>query len=339
MSTGSGRRSLSRRTIVVALALAFCGLFLFVVLIVRTGADDVAAALAAAGWGLLIVVAFHLVPLAADTMSWARLIDRSARPSFVHLLRMRWIGESVNTLLPAAQVGGDIVRARLATFDRVPGAVAGASVVADLTLGILSQAAFTLIGLALLMPRLDGSATDFAGEVLVGIALAVMAVAAFYAVQRVGLFGGLAGFATRIARHGPWVALADRAGALDRALDAIYRRPRDVGASFGWTLVSWVVGAGEVWIAFQLIGTPVTMAEALIFESVAQAVRSALFVVPGALGVQEGGILVVAVLLSIPPDAALAMSLAKRARELFLGLPGLIAWQAAEGRRLWRRQG
>jgi hypothetical protein len=62
-------------------------------------------------------------------------------------------------------------------------------------------------------------------------------------------------------------------------------------------------------------------------EAVTEAVRSAAFVVPGALGVQEGGYLVVGAWLGLGPDVALAVSLVKRVREVVLGVPGLLAWQ------------
>ena len=65
-------------------------------------------------------------------------------------------------------------------------------------------------------------------------------------------------------------------------------------------------------------------------------IRAAMFPIPGALGVQEGGYVIVGSLLGIPGDAALALSLIARARELALGIPGLIAWQVIEARRLWR---
>ena len=66
------------------------------------------------------------------------------------------------------------------------------------------------------------------------------------------------------------------------------------------------------------------------------AIRSAVFPVPGALGVQEGGYVVVGNLLGIPGDAAFALSLIARVRELILGIPGLIAWQVIEARRVLR---
>ena len=62
----------------------------------------------------------------------------------------------------------------------------------------------------------------------------------------------------------------------------------------------------------------------MLLESLGQAIRGAAFAIPGSLGVQEGGYLLLAPLVGLPPDAALALSLAKRAREILLGLPGLL---------------
>jgi hypothetical protein len=52
--------------------------------------------------------------------------------------------------------------------------------------------------------------------------------------------------------------------------------------------------------------------------------------------VQEGGYVVVGNLLGISGDAAFALSLIARVRELILGIPGLIAWQVIEARHVLR---
>jgi hypothetical protein len=57
--------------------------------------------------------------------------------------------------------------------------------------------------------------------------------------------------------------------------------------------------------------------------------------VPGALGVQEGGFLVFGGLLGLGPDVALALALARRVRDLIVFTPALVAWQLSEGRRLF----
>jgi hypothetical protein len=89
-----------------------------------------------------------------------------------------------------------------------------------------------------------------------------------------------------------------------------------------------------VWIALHALGLPATFVTALILESVAQGIRDVMFLVPGAVDVQEGGYLVFGGLLGIAAETALALSLIRRVRELALGVPGLIAWQLFEGRHL-----
>ena len=59
--------------------------------------------------------------------------------------------------------------------------------------------------------------------------------------------------------------------------------------------------------------------------------------IPGGLGVQEGGYLMVGNMLGIPPEASLALSLSRRARELAFGVPALLVWPALEGRYHWRK--
>ncbi|RMF84180.1 MAG: TIGR00374 family protein, partial [Nitrospirae bacterium] len=110
----------------------------------------------------------------------------------------------------------------------------------------------------------------------------------------------------------------------------LYGRTGAPAASALAHLAAWVAGAGEVWLALRFLGHPVGAVEALLLESLGQAVRSSAFAVPGALGVQEGGLLLLGRLLGIPPTTALALSLVKRVRELALGLPGLLAWPLAE---------
>jgi hypothetical protein len=82
---------------------------------------------------------------------------------------------------------------------------------------------------------------------------------------------------------------------------------------------------------------PAGFDKALILESVGQGVRSALFFIPGAIGVHEGGYVFVGGMLGIPGDTAFALALIRRVRELTLGIPGLIVWQLIEGGRMWRK--
>jgi uncharacterized membrane protein YbhN (UPF0104 family) len=99
-------------------------------------------------------------------------------------------------------------------------------------------------------------------------------------------------------------------------------------------VVGWLIGVAEVLIVLGCMGHPVTIGEALVIESLVQAVRGAAFAIPSALGVQEAGMILLCGIFGIPPDQALALSLIKRAADLVLGVPGLVALQILEGERL-----
>jgi putative membrane protein len=298
-------------------------------LVVYHGIGELASALARAGWGLVLVAAFHLVPLAGDALGWRALIDPRERPGIGFFLRARWIGESVNGLLPVLQVGGNVVKARLLADAGVPGPRAGASVVVDVTTLVLSQLLFTACGILLLLQRAGG--LQVVRAVTVGALIMGALAAAFVAAQRAGVFGRGARIASSLGR-GLGGQLTLDGDALDAEVRALHRRRSQLAAAAGWHLASWVTGTGEVWLALAFLGHPVDLATALLLESLGQAIRAAAFAVPGALGIQESGFVVLGAALGLGPETCLALSLAKRARELLLGVPGLVAWQTAVAR-------
>src|SRR5207237_7659662 len=122
------------------------GAALFIVLLIRHNLAAIGAAIGAAGWGIALVVAFHAIVLLTNVFAWQVLFPPKKRVALGTLYWMRWVGESVQNLIPATAVGGEIVRARLVATRGVPGAVAAATVIGDITIGIFAQILFTLSG-------------------------------------------------------------------------------------------------------------------------------------------------------------------------------------------------
>ena len=311
------------------------GLALATALIAWQGFSVVYESLAAAGWGLVVVALFHLLPMSIDTLGWRAVLKDPRRPPFTAMLWMLWVREAIDALLPFAQVGGQVVGTRLLMLYRVSGAAAGASVVLELTLSVATQLLFTLLGLGLLLLLIEHDAS-FTLTVIAGVCVGGATTAGFILVQKRGLFETLTRWLSNFADGQRWLTLVGGAARLDDAIGDLYSRPRVLLASGSWLLFSWVLGAGEVWLALYYMGHPVGFLEAVLLESLGRAVRSASFMIPGALGVQEGGFMVLGALLGLGPETGLSISLAKRVRELLLGIPALIVWQAIESRRLWR---
>src|SRR5260370_40350195 len=167
--------------------LAFGGAALFTGLLVREGVAQVGSAIATAGWAIAAIVAFHLcVPVFLDAVAWWVLFPKENRLPLRRIFWMRWIGESVSTLVPSAAVGGDIVRARLAAINGAPVPISAGTVLVDLTLGVFTQAAFTLLGVVLLVQSTGRK--NFVGPTLIGTLIGVAAGGGFYFVQRLGMF-------------------------------------------------------------------------------------------------------------------------------------------------------
>jgi putative membrane protein len=290
------------------------------------------------GWWFAPITLYHLLPLYFDAASWRQLFPAANRPDRRSFLWMRWIRESVSTLLPVAGVGGDVVGARLAHQRGVSGAQATASMVVDITVGAATQLVFVLVGVGLLAAGKTHDAADTAWGLTIGVAIFAAAIGLFVRIQHNSMFAVLIGWAHRLAPKSWMSGFAGRAEAIDEAIVATYRRRFALSYSSLVRLIGWVTGVGEVWLTMRVLGKPLNVVDSFILESLSTGVRGAAFMVPGALGAQEGGMVLFGALLGVPADLALAVSLTKRVRELALGLPGLAAWQWVEGRRWLNRR-
>lgn len=328
------RRSRGRRQLLTALALAL-GLALAAALIAWSGADAVLAGLAAVGWGIIGVLLLHLLTIQVNALSLRPLLGRRVGP--IGLLRIWWIGDAVNNLLPVAQVGGELVRARLLTRGGLDGAEAGAAVIVSLTAGIVTQILYAAAGLLVLALLAAPGEASVLPWLALGLAILAIAVGLFWRLQRRGLFLALARRLEGLSGGRRWLDLTGGAAALDEALQALYRRRRAFLACCAWRLAGWLLGTLQVWLALHLIGEPGGWLAAFALESLGQAAKSAGFAVPGALGLQEGGFAAAALALGLTSQAGLAISLVKRVRDLMIGLPALLVWQWLEGRGLLTR--
>ena len=317
---------------------AFCGFLLIVYLVIESGAADVAHAMLVIGWWLPPITLFHLIPLVFSALSWRELLPLSTRPDVINIIWIRWIRESINSLLPVAGVGGDVASMRLVCLRGVPVAQAAASMVVDTTVGAATQVIFVLAGAGLLLMRsTEHGALRVALAVLIGTGVLSAAVAAFVMSQHRGLFAGSAKLVGWLLPKQRLSALAAGASAIDDAVVAGYRTGRPFLGANLLRLAGWIAGAGEIWLVMHALGQPLSIIDAIILESLSSGVRAAAFLVPGALGALEGSFIVFGALFGLPPETALAISLSKRVRELALGLPGLFVWHWIEGHALLRR--
>jgi len=311
----------------VARLSAIAGLALAVLLFAREDIRSIVALVVAAGPGLLLAALFHVLPMMANARGWQRLFPRSQRPSFRVLTWATWLRESVNGLLPVARIGGEVVAYRVVRHDSAPGRQVAASLLADMALSVFSQTSFALLGLALLFAI--GHTPTATTQLLAGVVSMIPLGVGFVLAQRGGALSVLIRLLDRLFA-GRLAAAQIHAEGFDDALRAVYERHRDIGACFMWQLGGWMLGAGEIWLALRFLGLDRSLLDAIAIEALIQAVSSAAFMVPAALGVQEGAFVVIGAALGIDAASALALATARRVRDLLIFFPGLIAWQWTE---------
>jgi putative membrane protein len=318
-------------TLVPRIALAL-GLAALIALVVGEGAGTLASLLSHAGWVLLLLVPLQVVPMMFDVLGLRVLIAAPTRVSA--LFRIACIRQAINRLLPVASVGGEIVGVRLLRHQGVSGMAAAASVIVELMLGLVAQYMFVALGLLCLFARMDhgGAGNGMFRALLIGLASSLPPLILMVIVLRHGkVFLRIERAARRLL--GGWLSdevMADQGARLDEEVRGIFTGSMRVGRSIIWQLGGYIVGSSEVWFALRWLGHPVGVGDAVTLESLTQAAKSVFFMVPAALGVQEAGLMGVGLLLGLGPDVALALSLAKRLREVLFGVPALLVWQWRE---------
>jgi len=309
-----------------ALVTLLVGLAAVAFLVAANDPAEVFALLGAAGWGMLAVLALRPPQILFAALGWAPLIDAPRRPGWAALVRMRWIRDSVNALLPVAQVGGEFVRVHLLVRGGTGAAPATASVAVDLATELAAQSAFAAVGVALLM-RLPHQWEGAAAWASAATALCGAMALGFLAAQRWGLFRLVERLAPKLT--GRASAAGDRAtmAGLHESVLRLHRAPRRLWSSAAAHLASWLLGTLEAWAALRVLGVEAGLAEALVIESLGQLARSLGFMVPGAIGVQEGGFVLACGLFGVPPEQAIAFALTRRIRDVAFAVPGLVAWR------------
>ena len=316
----------------VAASVAGAGLLIW--LLLRTGVTAVATAAATFGLeGFLAVLVFQLGLTAVMAVAWS-LLGRGGRSTRAGaFVWARLVRDAVSQALPFTQVGGIVVGGRALTLEGLDGDFALASTISDLAVEFITQIAFVALGGALLAWLHPHS--DLGQPVLVVVgALAVMAGGMMLA-----QFWG-ASWIERALRRMLSLAPGDgHATPVAQAFRLIIRRPAPVVMAAILHLAAWLLSALQTWITLRFLGVHVSLAGAVVLDSLTAGVKAVAFFVPASLGVQEGVLVLLGTVFGVPPSGALALSLIRRARDLVIGLPVLAAWQMRHGERLWRRAG
>jgi putative membrane protein len=314
---------------------ALVGVALLVLLAVRVDLAAMVQVLTLAGWPLLWLLPFRVFYFLPYALGWGILlrgVEGGSRAGLGYLFWVATVREAVDRLLPVASVGGGVIGVRLLRWRGLPAAQVGASIIVEILLTLFAMYLFFVMGVLLLFQ--GGESFHEHSRLLLALVVTLPVPLGTAWLLRYGsrFLIGLVGENS----------LSEGVASLDRAIRATLSRHRDLLVTGFLQFGGLLSGSFEIWFVLRLFRHPVDWRAAIVVESLTQAVRHLAFVIPAGLGVQEAALIVFGRTFGIDAELALAVSMAKRVREILLGVVSLLSWQWMEGRQIhkeWRPPG
>lgn len=322
-----------------ALKLVFIslGLYILYVTVRGVGIENIAQNIANLQWRLLPLLFFYPFIFAFDTLGWSYSFPKELprHVPFVQLFFIRIIGETLNAVIPfSASLGGEPIKAELLKRNHgIPLAEGFASILIVHTTFWVSLNLFVIGGIAVTFRTLPLPPVLWNSVLVFLITLGV--VAAFLIV---GLHLGIFRQVHALGDKWKWWGSlsADKSARflkLDGEIKAFYTsNPRRFFLSTFFNFLGWFTGSFEVYFIAKLLGMPIGLAEAWLFEALIQVLRIVTFFIPSSVGAQEGGIVLIFSQFGYPAPLSLTFALIRRLREVLWIALGLFLWSLMEDR-------
>lgn len=305
----------------VSIGAALLGFFLY-----RFASAKVWLDLKMIGWRFGLIVALEALVHVVNARAWWHMFpSQNRRGRFVQLCLVQLAGSALNDASPGAPLGGEPVKALLLKRE-FPLSMMTATLLSAKLAHALGRAFFIILGMVTVSIFLKLEQLPMK-SLLGGFILTGAGLVAFMALQISGFSGWSKRLFLRLPLPGVWTErLAAALERVDGHLSDIYRtRPLDFAASVALVLIGLCVGVVQVWLLLGWIRLQRDWLSSLAIESFSVLVGFVLFVVPGSLGVQEGGKLLIFSALGMPLSAALSVGIAFRLNSLVNLAEGFVA--------------
>jgi hypothetical protein len=316
-----------RRWLVPLLGAAGAGLLAY--LVAELGPSRIAAQLRGLGSILPAVLLITAAKYPLQTAGWRLALPRQARPRWGESIAATITGDALGYLTWAGPFTGEPVRALLIR-DSVPVAAGIAAGAAERAIYNLTAAAFVW---TVLLVLLSGAHTLALLAGLAGSALAAIGLVVRMRSSMRARSGGALPTAAVDRRPAPTTARSRRAADFLEAARQLWRDRRGVlPAIVLLCLAQHAILVGEAYLMLGALGGEITLGTALVFEAVTKIVNTAGLLVPGRIGVAEGGSALLADALGFAASHGLSLALMRRVRGLIWSGVGLALLPVQEAR-------
>jgi uncharacterized protein (TIRG00374 family) len=315
--------------------LLIAGFILLCVLIYKVGPASIYLHLSLLKWKISLLLLPYTLVFVLDTLGW-KYSFRERKTSFKNLLAVRLAGESVNIIIPSASFAGEPVKAYFLKRHNIPMVDGIASVVISRAIMTITQIIFVMLGVGFMLFKLNISGSRLISSIAITL-LGIPIILFIIFIQKRGLFASLLKllriFRIRL-RY-----IEDREHKLKELDESIFQfyshNKKSFFISFTFYFLGWIAGMIEVFLILYLLDIPIDLISTYIIESLSTVARGITSFIPGSVGGQEGGIIMIFMSLELSASVALTFGILRRLRELIWITAGLfilskLEWAIAE---------
>lgn len=228
-------------------------------------------------------------------------------------------------IIPSANLAGEPVKAYLLKKHNVSMVEGIASVVISKALMTISQIVFVMLGVGFLLFQLDVSGSRFISIVAITL-LGIPIIVLILFIQKRGIFSSLTGLLRLIKIKIRYLEEnVERLRALDEDILDFYRNyKKNFCLSVSFYFLGWIAGLIEVSLVLHFLGYPVGFFPTYIIESLSTVAKGITSFIPGSIGGQEGGIIMIFSCLKLSASIAITFCILRRLRELIWTAAGLL---------------
>lgn len=283
---------------------------------------------------LLIILLPTVVVYLLEAYGWFLTLGRPfcEKVGFNRLFAIRMAGEVINVTTPTGYVGGEPMKAYLLKKYGVPIVEGLASVVTAKTTMTLAQILFILVGLGLMFWILGVTEHD---QIIIVISLGtlVFGVVLFIAAQRFGIAQGMLMLVRKLGLRISYLESREaQLVDLDRTIQNFYiHRRQTFFLAVGTYFLGWITETLEVYAILYFLGSDVDLLSSLSIAGVSVLIKGGTFFIPGSIGAQEGGYLLLLLGFGYDDVTGITFALIRRLREVFWIVLGLAFLAALRG--------
>ena len=319
----------------IRLVFLIIGVLALVGLVWHIGPAQITFAVGQLGPLALLVIFLPMVLVyGLEAYGWQLTLGAlSARVGFLRLFAVRMAGEVINVTTPSGYVGGEPMKAYLLQSYGVNLVDGLASVVTAKTTMVLAQILFMLTGIGLTLWLLGSSDYNLLAAV---ISLGMLALGVFllFAVQRYGIGAGILSLMRGLRIR--WNFLESREKKLlelDRTIQKFYQeRHGTFLLAVGVFFLGWLSETLEVYAILYFLGVEVNWLPSLAIAALAVLIKGGAFFIPGSLGAQEGGYVLLLLGFGYDEVTGITFALIRRLREILWIVIGLMCLALLKGR-------